>query len=131
MSWPFNFYSKFCNPNIEYSLQCCKLCNSREIEDLELVSHSMSKDDMIALFDTIKDFGHFKTVLDIGSRSGCVVMAGALLMPKTEKFIGVEIDEKWSNLSRRVAKKFELDDKVSIHNLDIGSKGIDLQSCLV
>ena len=69
-----------------------------------------------------------KTVLDIGSRSGCVVMAGALLMPKTEKFIGVEIDEKWSNLSRRVAKKFELDDKVSIHNLDIGSKGIDLRS---
>lgn len=86
----------------------------------------MSKDDMIALFDTIKDFGDFQTVLDIGSRSGCVVMAGALLMPKTEKFIGVEIDEKWSNLSRKVAKKFELDDKVAIHNLDIGSKGIDL-----
>ena len=91
----------------------------------------MSKDDMIALFDTIKDFGDFKTVLDIGSRSGCVVMAGALLMPKTEKFIGVEIDEKWSNLSRRVAKKFELDDKVSIHNLDIGSKGIDLRSYFI
>merc|ERR1712213_97620 len=69
------------------SLQACRACKSRDIENLELVSHSMSKDDMMALYDTIKDFGDFKNILDIGSRSGCVVMAGALLLPKTEKLI--------------------------------------------
>ena len=48
---------------------------------------------------------------------------------KTERLIGVEIDEKWANLSRKVAKKFELDDKVEIHNCDIGSKdGLKLVS---
>ena len=67
---------------MDYSLQACRSCKSRDIENLELVSHSMSKDDMMALYDTIKDFGDFKNILDIGSRSGCVVMAGALLLPK-------------------------------------------------
>ena len=49
-------------------------------------------------------------------------MAGALLSPKTERLIGVEIDEKWSNLSRKVAKKFELDDRVEVHNINAGDK---------
>ena len=49
-------------------------------------------------------------------------MAGALLSPKTARLIGVEIDEKWSNLSRKVAKKFELDDKVEVHNINAGDK---------
>ena len=112
---------------MDYSLQQCRHCQSRDIDDLDLVSHSMSKDELMALFDTINKLGSFNVILDIGSRSGCVLMAGALLSPKAEKLIGVELDEKWSNLSRKVARKFELDDRVEIHNIDAGgAEGLEL-----
>ena len=65
----------------------------------------MSKDDLTALFSTLND-GKFKTILDIGSRSGCVLFAAAL-MTKAETIIGIEIDENWAKLSKKINRKFE------------------------
>ena len=66
----------------------------------------MSKDDMMALFSTLKK--DYLVILDIGSRTGCVLFA-AHLMTKCKRIIGIEIEQGWVDISRKVAQKFEME----------------------
>ena len=66
----------------------------------------MSKDDMMALFSTLnKDYS---VILDTGSRTGCVLFS-AHLMTKCKRIIGIEIEQGWVDISRKVAQKFEME----------------------
>ena len=88
---------------MDYSLQECNECKSRDIKSLELVSHSMSNDTLTALFDTISDF---EVLVDVGSRSGCVLYA-AYLMTGAKNIIGIEIDKDWCTLQNNILKTFQ------------------------
>ena len=90
---------------MEYSLQKCNECNSRDISDLELISHSMSNDDMTALFSTLNKFD---VILDVGSRTGCVLYA-AYLMTKARNIIGVEIDADWCKMQNKIIHQFQFE----------------------
>jgi len=65
----------------------------------------MSKDDLTALFSTLKE-NNYKNIIDIGSRSGCVLFAAAL-MTKAQSIVGIELDQNWAKLSQKINKKFE------------------------
>ena len=101
---------------MDFSLQSCCDCNSRNIKDLELVSHSMSNDTLIAVYDELKDF---KVILDVGSRTGCVLYA-AYLMSNAEKIIGIEIDPGWCQLQQKIVDQFQFEgnlDLITVHVL--------------
>ena len=97
---------------------------------------------MMALFATLKK--DYSVILDIGSRTGCVLFA-AHLMTKCERIIGIEIEQGWVDISRKVAQKFEMEgqlltqrffvcqnsflDRIEIHNENIANKkGLDILS---
>ena len=95
---------------MEYSLQACCDCSSRNIKDLELVSHSMSNDTLCAVFDEFKDF---KCIVDVGSRTGCVLYA-AYLMSSAEKIIGIEIEPGWCKLQRKIVDQFQFEGNLKL-----------------
>ena len=68
----------------------------------------MSKDDMMALFHTLKK--DYSVILDIGSRTGCVLFA-AHLMTDCKRIIGIEIEKEWVDISKKVAHKFDMEGK--------------------
>ena len=80
----------------------------------------MSKDDMMALFATLKK--DYSVILDIGSRTGCVLFA-AHLMTKCERIIGIEIEKGWVDISRKVAQKFEMEGKLLTHRIFVCKRG--------
>jgi len=44
-------------------------------------------------------------MVDIGSRTGCILYA-AHLMTKAEEIIGIEIDDEWCKIQDNVVQKF-------------------------
>lgn len=105
---------------MEYSLQKCTVCNSTDnIQDVNLVTHSMSKDDMTALFATLKK--SYSVILDVGSRTGCVLFA-AHLMTSAKRIIGVEIEKGWVDISQKVIQKFDMQDRIEVYNESIVSE---------
>ena len=49
-------------------------------------------------------------MVDIGSRTGCILYA-AHLMTKAKEIVGIEIDEEWCKIQNRVVEKFLMEGK--------------------
>ena len=49
-------------------------------------------------------------MVDIGSRTGCILYA-AHLMTKAKEIVGIEIDEEWCKIQNRVVEKFQMEGK--------------------
>ena len=98
---------------MEYSLQKCNKCDSRDVSDLELVSHSMSNDQLTALFDTLPTYN---IILDVGSRTGCVLYA-AHLMTQAKEIIGIEIDANWCKLQKDIVHQFQFNGRTFPRNI--------------
>lgn len=103
---------------MKYSLQKCNKCDSRDVSDLELVSHSMSNDTLTALFDTLPGYD---IILDVGSRTGCVLYA-AHLITQAKQIVGIEIDANWCKLQKEIVHQFHFNDRVEVINGDVTSK---------
>jgi len=102
----------------DFSTSECAVCKSKNITDLEMVSHSMSQDELTVLFEEINDF---EVMVDIGSRTGCILYA-AQLMTKAKEIIGIEIDQEWCKIQDNVVEKFGMEDRIKIVNEDAKSE---------
>ncbi|CBY08894.1 unnamed protein product [Oikopleura dioica] len=102
----------------DFSTSECAVCKSKNINDLEMVSHSMSQDELTVLFEEIKDFD---VMVDIGSRTGCILYA-AHLMTKAKEIIGIEIDDEWCKIQDNVVQKFGMQDRIKIVSDDVKSE---------
>lgn len=91
----------------------CGDCGSRNIKHLIFISHSMSRDALYFIFNTLLPTIKGKTVLDIGSRLG-VVLYGAYVYTDAARIIGVEMNEEFCDLQRSIVKQFKMNDKIEI-----------------
>ncbi|PRP88135.1 hypothetical protein PROFUN_04226 [Planoprotostelium fungivorum] len=103
----------------ELSRSYCGDCGSRNVQDLNFVSHSASLSQLKYIFSE-DGVGNLKgkKVVDIGSRLGAVLYAG-YYYSEAEKLIGVEKNEWFTNLQKNFVKKRKLDDRIEIIGGDI------------
>ncbi|XP_052742167.1 uncharacterized protein LOC112048168 [Bicyclus anynana] len=100
--------------------QYCLDCNSRNIEDLTVISHSMSSQTLQCIFKVVlpEDL-EGKQVLDIGSRLGSVLY-GAYHLSNASKIVGIEINKEWCEVQEKIIAKYSMDsDRISVINSDI------------
>ncbi|KAK2584271.1 hypothetical protein KPH14_006677 [Odynerus spinipes] len=91
----------------------CADCGSRNIKHLIFISHSMSRDALYFIFNTLLPPVKGKTVLDIGSRLGAVLY-GAYVYTDAARIIGVEMNEEFCDLQQSIIKQFKMSDKIEI-----------------
>ena len=54
-------------------------------------------------------------MVDIGSRTGCILYA-AHLMTRAKEIIGIEIDDEWCKIQDNVVQKFGMEGKILVKN---------------
>ena len=98
----------------------CKGCGSKDTSPLTFISHSLSQRALrfifTALLPPMEMVG--KTVLDVGSRLGCVLYAGLLYSPHA-KFFGVEMNRELATLTAETLQKWGLGDRGAVACQDL------------
>ena len=98
----------------------CADCNSRNIHDMNFISHSMSLHQIRWLFEVaLKSYQG--TLLDVGSRFGSVLF-GAHLYSRFNEIIGIEIDEYFYRIAENVSTENMLNDRLRLVLGDITSQ---------
>nr|CAD7424210.1 unnamed protein product [Timema monikensis] len=85
----------------------CKDCDSRNIEPLEVISHSLSRTRLKYIFQAMLPPLEYLTLLDVGSRLGAVLY-GAFLYTNAAKIIGVEINSDFCKLQTKTIRKHSM-----------------------
>eukprot|EP00049_Salpingoeca_infusionum_P010772 m.185899 g.185899 ORF g.185899 m.185899 type:complete len:384 (-) comp14742_c2_seq1:176-1327(-) len=103
----------------------CRACGSKDVEQLNIISHSMSMhqlkfmfNDILSTYITPQADAPIDSLLDVGSRLGAVLYAGYYLST-IPKLIGVELSTAHGDLQLATVSKFQLDDRVQILKDDI------------
>ena len=58
----------------------------------------------------------FEVMVDVGSRTGCILYA-AHLISKAKEIIGIEIDDEWCKIQERVVERFGMQGKIRRYEL--------------
>lgn len=95
----------------------CTTCGSKKTQKLDLVSHSFSVWELKWLFTKILPPIPDKTVLDIGSRLGCVLYSAAEFT-NASKIIGVEMNPDFCALQNSIVEQYNYE-KVEVIQADI------------
>ncbi|XP_059062047.1 uncharacterized protein LOC131854880 [Achroia grisella] len=98
----------------------CVDCNSRNIKELTLISHSLSRQTLLYIFKFLlpKDLEN-KQFLDLGSRLGAVIY-GAYYLSNATNIVGVEINKECCDLQDTIVGQYSMDnDRIKIINADI------------
>ncbi|CAH0755082.1 unnamed protein product [Diatraea saccharalis] len=98
----------------------CLNCNSRNIKDLTLISHSMSRYVLQYIFQVLlpKDLED-KQLLDVGSRLGAVLY-GAYYFSNAGTIIGIEMNKECCDVQERIISQYSLDtDRIKVINSDV------------
>ena len=99
----------------------CKVCPSRDIGEIEVMSHSMGRDELEYIFDTLLPDLNGKTVLDIGSRIGAVLY-GAYIFSGASKIIGVEMNPDLCNVAGKALQQFQMLHRVQLVNAELSTR---------
>ncbi|KAI4481986.1 PREDICTED: uncharacterized protein LOC106789397 [Polistes canadensis] len=91
---------------------CCN-CGSRDIKPLIFISHSMSRDALYFIFNTLLPTLEGKMVLDIGSRLGAVLY-GAYVYTDASKIIGIEMNKEFCDLQNSIINQYKMNDRIEI-----------------
>ncbi|KAL0486699.1 hypothetical protein AKO1_001629 [Acrasis kona] len=109
----------------------CKDCNSKNISDLNFISHSFSTQDLDYVFSK-HVLGRYNltdlTIMDVGSRLGAVLYY-AHLFTSTKKLIGVEINPFFAKLQQTTLNKFKMQNRVQIINEDFLTLSQTINEC--
>ncbi|XP_054154424.1 uncharacterized protein LOC128952969 [Oppia nitens] len=100
---------------------CCD-CLSRNIQSLNLISHSASKKRVEFIYNGLLkdiDFSN-KTILDIGSRLGSILY-GAYVYTNCKHIIGVEMNEELCLIQNKIIEKYQMNDRINVICNDISS----------
>ncbi|XP_064622893.1 uncharacterized protein LOC135485089 isoform X1 [Lineus longissimus] len=96
----------------------CKRCGSHETAPLTFISHSMSSTQLKYIFRyAIPDLSG-KTVVDVGSRLGCVLYA-AYGYSSAAKVIGIEMNSHFCGIQQTVVAKYGMQDRVMVICADV------------
>ena len=98
----------------------CSTCGSKKTQKLDLVSHSFSVWELKWLFTKILPPLDNKTILDVGSRLGCVLY-GAAEFTKASKIIGIEMNADLCSLQQSLVEQYNYD-KIQIVQADMRSQ---------
>ncbi|XP_034938879.1 uncharacterized protein [Chelonus insularis] len=91
----------------------CQDCNSKNIKSISTFTHSLSKDDLFYIFDTLLPVLPGKIILDVGSRLGAVLY-GAYVFTDAAKIIGVEMNNEFCQLQNEIIKKFKMEKRIKV-----------------
>ncbi|XP_026752537.1 uncharacterized protein LOC113512809 [Galleria mellonella] len=98
----------------------CLDCNSRNIQELTLISHSLSRQTLLYIFKFLlpKDLEN-KQILDLGSRLGAVLY-GAYYFSNVGNIVGVEINKECCDLQETIIGQYAMDtDRIKVIHTDI------------
>ncbi|XP_053608595.1 uncharacterized protein LOC128674200 [Plodia interpunctella] len=98
----------------------CLDCNSRNIKELTLLSHSTSRRALQCIFKFLlpKDIED-KQILDVGSRLGAVLY-GAYYLSNVGSIVGVEMNKECCELQERIIGQYSMDaDRIKVIHSDI------------
>ncbi|XP_063977236.1 uncharacterized protein LOC135162555 [Diachasmimorpha longicaudata] len=100
----------------------CKDCGSKNSDSLIYISHSVSRENLYLIFNTLLPTLDGKIVLDVGSRLGAVLY-GAYVYTDADKIIGVEMNKDLCDLQNEVVRKHKMDKRIEIINKRIEDAG--------
>ncbi|XP_075976839.1 uncharacterized protein LOC142977045 [Anticarsia gemmatalis] len=98
----------------------CTDCNSRNIEDLIYISHSMSRQALQYIFKVLlpSDLEE-KQILDIGSRLGAVLY-GAYHFSTAGTIVGIEMNKECCDVQQRIIDQFSMDsNRIKVVHSDV------------
>ncbi|CAH0399997.1 unnamed protein product [Chilo suppressalis] len=98
----------------------CLTCNSRNIKDLTLISHSMSRQALQYIFQVLlpKELED-KQVLDVGSRIGAVLY-GAYYFSRAGSIVGIEMNKECCDVQQRIINQYAMDNnRIKVINSDV------------
>nr|XP_026493999.1 uncharacterized protein LOC113399147 [Vanessa tameamea] len=98
----------------------CLDCNSRNIEKLTFISHSMSRQALQYIFNVLlpNDL-ESKELMDVGSRLGAVLY-GAYYFSNVSKIVGVEINKECCEVQKRIINQYSMDvNRIKIIHSDV------------
>jgi len=97
----------------------CKKCKSREIGNLNFVSHSASLNQLEFIFsDSVLGNLEGKTVVDIGSRLGAVLFVG-FIFSKAKELIGIEKSKFFCETQEHIINLIKMNKRVKVIHDDI------------
>ncbi|XP_076168420.1 uncharacterized protein LOC143147222 [Ptiloglossa arizonensis] len=96
----------------------CTDCGSNNVEEYNIISHSMSVSAMVYVFYSVLPSLNGKTLLDVGSRFGAVLY-WTHMFTSAVKIIGVEMNEELCTLQCNIIHKYKMNDRINIVNKKI------------
>ncbi|XP_076633573.1 uncharacterized protein LOC143347867 [Colletes latitarsis] len=93
----------------------CANCGSTDVNEYNIISHSMSVSAMLYIFHSVLPPLEGKTLLDVGSRLGAVLY-GAYIFTSASNIIGVEMNKELCTLQCDMIQKYKMDDRINIVN---------------
>ncbi|XP_047997998.1 uncharacterized protein LOC125235472 [Leguminivora glycinivorella] len=101
----------------------CLDCNSQNIKELNLISHSMSRVQLQYIFKVLlpKDLED-KQILDVGSRFGGILYS-AYYFTNASNIIGIEMNKECCEIQEKIIKQFGMDkNRIKIVHSDVTDK---------
>lgn len=93
----------------------CGDCGSTNVEEYNIISHSLSVSALLHIFQNVSPSLEGKTLLDVGSRLGAVLY-GAYMLTSAKTIIGVEMNKELCALQCDIVNKFGMNDRIEIVN---------------
>lgn len=107
----------------------CGSKGPRDIRPLHLISHSFSLPQLRLLFsDSALGNLSGKTLVDVGSRLGAVLWAGAAYS-KAKRLVGVELSAHFASTQQQIIDGFRLGERVQVRASPPPSRAPSSQSC--
>ncbi|XP_028171339.1 uncharacterized protein LOC135077916 [Ostrinia nubilalis] len=107
----------------------CLDCNSRNVQELTLISHSMSRQSLQYIFKVLLPSDlEDKQILDVGSRLGAVLY-GAYYFSNAGTIVGIEMNKEFCDVQNRIISQYSLDNnRIKVINSDVLERSDVVQS---
>ncbi|XP_077293065.1 uncharacterized protein LOC143916056 [Arctopsyche grandis] len=104
-------------------IKYCEDCESNNIKDTEIISHSLSRSKLQYLFNVMLplDCSNLK-ILDVGSRIGAVLY-GAYFYSNAKTIYGIEMNKELCNVQQEIIKFNKMDDRIYVIHDDVLNQG--------
>jgi hypothetical protein len=99
----------------------CRQCGSKNVDEIELITHSCARDDLEFIFDAVLPDLTGKVLLDIGSRIGAVLF-GAHIFSSPSNIIGIEMNGELCHIAQKTAQQFQMLDRIQIIHGELSTR---------
>ena len=99
----------------------CKSCGTKDVASAEMITHSMSREDLEFVFEGLLPDLTGKTVLDIGSRLGAVLF-GAFIHSDAQTILGIEMNGEHCDLANKTCLRFGMNERIKVIHSELSTK---------